>query len=167
MLRNMSPRVFNALAAVTVAIPLLAWSTILPVHNIRASTLEFFYESNYAQSQQINHTVMKSAATFVWQENSLHGFGNLRTTVAGNDPKTGTGATFELKLVRISSSNANSINGEWDVFKDGDPTCAGCKGYFYVSSPGDSSQYLKGYVNNDRVGYSFMGYLDPNTRQDY
>ncbi len=52
------------------------------------------------------------------------------------------------------------------LFKDGDPTCAGCKGYPYVSAPGDSSQYLKGYVDNGKVGYSFMGNLDPNTRYD-
>lgn len=162
---NMSPRVFNALAAATVAIPFLAWSNILPVHNVRSSAISFFYENNYTQNQATDYVVGSSSSTFSWQEKSLHGFGNLRTKV-GNT-KTGIGHVFELKLVRITASDATSINGEWDVFKDGDPTCAGCKGYLYVSSPGDSFQYLKGYVNNDKVGYSFSGDLDPNTRHDY
>ncbi|ATB36832.1 hypothetical protein CYFUS_002247 [Cystobacter fuscus] len=164
MLSNMSPTFFNGLAAVTVAIPILAWSSGLPVHNVRSSAISFFYESNHTQNQSTDYNVGASSATFVWQEKSLHGFGNLSTKGSAKD---GTGHMFELKLVRITSSDATSINGEWDVFKDGDPTCAGCKGYLYVSSPADSYQYLKGYVDNGKVGYSFSGNLDPNTRYDY
>ncbi|WNG15124.1 hypothetical protein [Cystobacter fuscus] len=161
----MSPRVFNALAAVTVAIPFLAWTNVLPVHNVRASVLDSFYVADYTQGPSTQYTAVPAYATFVWQEKSLQGFGNVRAQI-GNT-KDGTDQLFELKLVRITSSDANSINGEWDVFKNGDPTCAGCKGYVHVSSPADSTQYLKGYVNNDKVGYSFIGNLDPNTRRDY
>ncbi|EPX61687.1 hypothetical protein D187_010306 [Cystobacter fuscus DSM 2262] len=163
MLRNMSPTVFNGLAAVTVAIPILAWSYGLPVHNVRSSALDFFSERN-AQNQHIDYTVGSSSVTFSWQENSLHGFGNLSTKVGTKD---GTGHMFELKLVRITSSDANTVNGEWDVFKNGDPTCAGCKGSLYVTSPGQGYEYLKGYVDNGKVGYSFSGPLDAKTRYDY
>jgi hypothetical protein len=164
MLNNISSAVFNGLAAVTVAIPILAWSNILPVHNVRSSALSFFHESNYTQNQHTDYTVGSSSATFSWQENSLHGFGNLSTKVSAPD---GTGYMYELKLVRITSSDANSVNGEWDVFKNGDPTCAGCKGSLYVTSPGQSAEYLKGYVDNGKVGYSFAGTLDAKTRYDY
>lgn len=160
MLSNMPKSVFNALAALTVAIPILAWSNILPVHNVRSSALYFFHESNHTQNQYTNHTVTGGSATFSWQENTLQGFGNLRT-------KVGTGDTFELKMVRVTSSDASSINGEWDVFKNGNPTCAGCKGYLYVTTPDLGYQYLKGYIDNGKVGYSFAGDLDANTRYDY
>ncbi|MFY0564820.1 hypothetical protein ACN28E_13270 [Archangium lansingense] len=160
MLSNMPKAVFNGLAALTVAIPVLAWSNILPVHNVRSSALYFFHESNYTQNQHTNHTVTGGFATFSWQENTLQGFGNLRT-------KVGNGDMYELRMVRITSTDSQSVNGEWDVFKNGDPTCAGCKGSLYVSPPGIGTEYLKGYVDNGKVGYSFAGNLDANTRYDY
>ncbi|OJH37808.1 hypothetical protein BON30_26885 [Cystobacter ferrugineus] len=143
------------------AIPLLAWS-YERVHNVRSSSLTSFREDDYAQNRHIDYPVVSGPSTFVWQENTMHGFGHINAKVAVN----GKGEFFQLKLVRISSSDANSINGEWDVFKDQVPTCAGCKGYVYVTSPGASPEYLKGYVSNGLVSYGFTANLDPNTRYD-
>ncbi|MFY0525195.1 hypothetical protein ACN28I_19305 [Archangium gephyra] len=161
MLSNMPKSVFNGLAALTVALPILAWSNILPVHNVRSSALNYFSETNYVQGQNTSHTVTAGFATFSWQENTLQGFGNARAKVA-------TGDTYEFKLVRITSSDADELNGEWDVFKNGDPTCAGCKGFLYVWGDLKSGgEHLKGSVYNDKVGYTFSGSLDANTRYDY
>jgi len=159
MLSNMPKSVFNGLAALTVAIPVLAWSNLLPVHNVRSSAISYFAENNYLQNQSVTHVVASSRATFSWQEGTLQSFGNVQVKTKAD--------TFELKLVRATSADSDEINGEWDVFKNGNPTCAGCKGYFYVTSPGVNSAYLKGYVDNGKVGYSFAGDLDPNTRYDY
>lgn len=161
MLSNMPKSVFNGLAALTVAIPILAWSNILPVHNVRASSLFYFADVNYAQGQSTSHTVTGGFATFSWQENTLQGFGNVRA-------KVGTGDMYELKLVRITSSDAAQIQGEWDVFKNGDATCAGCRGFLYIGGDLKSGgEYVKGALNNDKIGYSFAGNLDANTRFDY
>ncbi|AKI98816.1 hypothetical protein ATI61_106204 [Archangium gephyra] len=158
MLSNMPKSVFNGLAVLTVAIPVVAWSTLTPVHNVRSSNV-FLHEFDYATQQSTSHTMGYSRATFSWQEGTLQGFGNVQL-------KTKTD-TFEFKLVRLSSADADELNGEWDVFKNGNPTCAGCKGYLYVSAPGLSSQYLKSSIDNGKVAYSFYGDLDPNTRYDY
>lgn len=159
MLSNMPKSVFNGLAALTVTIPILAWSNLLPVHNVRSSAISFFSERDHALNETVEHTVASSHATFSWQQGTLQSFGNIQVETKAD--------TFELKLVRTSSSDSNSIDGEWDVFKNGNPTCAGCKGYFYVSSPGDSFEYFKGFVDNGKVGYSFYGDLDTKTRYDY
>jgi hypothetical protein len=159
MLSNMPKSVFNGLAALTVAIPVVAWSTLTPVHTVRSSSVYTFHETDYATQQTTTHSVGSGKATFSWQEGTLQSFGNVQL-------KTKTDS-FELKLVRTTSSDADEINGEWDVFKNGNPTCAGCKGYLYVSAPGLSYQYLKASIDNGKVGYSFYGDLDPNTRYDY
>ncbi|MFE8603945.1 hypothetical protein [Archangium violaceum] len=159
MLSNMPKSVFNGLAALTVAIPVVAWSTLAPVHNVRSSAIAYFDEYDYALPQGTTHSVVSSKATFSWQEGTLQGFGNIQL-------KTKTDS-FELKLVRTTSADSDELQGEWDVFKNGNPTCAGCKGSLYVTEPGFSFQYLKGYVDNGKVAYSFYGDLDPNTRYDY
>ncbi|WP_434391369.1 hypothetical protein [Melittangium boletus] len=164
MLSNMSKSVFNGLAALTVAIPVLAWSNLLPVHSVRAPTLYFF--SHYENGQASNATFLGGSALVSWQENSLQGFGNLRATLS--DAKTGAVDQLELKMVRVTSSNLDTINGEWDVFKNGEPTCAGCVGSLYVSPPNyQGNAYLKGYVQNTKRSYSFGGYLDTKGRIDY
>ncbi|OJT16810.1 hypothetical protein BO221_47760 [Archangium sp. Cb G35] len=159
MLSNMPKSVFNGLAALTVAIPVVAWSTLTPVHNVRSSNVSIFHESDYVTGQTTTHSMGYSRATFSWQEATLQSFGHVHL-------KTKTDS-FEFKLVRTTSSDADELNGEWDVFKNGNPTCAGCKGYLYVTAPGLSSQYLKSSIGNDKVAYSFYGDLDPNTRYDY
>ncbi|WP_257461387.1 hypothetical protein [Archangium lipolyticum] len=158
MLSNMPKSVFNGLAALTVAIPIVAWSNLPRVHNVQSRSITMFYESDFAQGQNTNHTVAEGNATFSWQEGTLHSFGNLRATNKGGD-------TFELKLVRASSADEDEISGEWDVFKNGNPTCAGCKGHLYVSTPDLGDDYLKGYVENGKVGYSFRAEL--SNRYEY
>ncbi|MFY0527222.1 hypothetical protein ACN28I_30120 [Archangium gephyra] len=159
MLSNMPKSVFNGLAALTVAVPVLAWSNLLPVHNVRSSAVSMFHEYDYALQQGTSHTVGYSRATLSWQEGTLQSFGNLQL-------KTKTD-TFELKLVRTTSSDVDEIQGEWDVYKNGNPTCAGCKGSVYVAPVGLGYEYFKGWVDNGKVAYSFYGDLDPNTRYDY
>lgn len=161
MLNNMPKSVFNGLAALTFAIPIVAWSG-LAVHNVRSSVMAYFSESSPGQS--INHTLLSGRATFSWQQNTLQGFGNVNMKTA--DAKAGSSNEFELRMVRVTSSDATSVQGEWDVFKNGNPTCAGCKGAFYVTSPGQYD-YVKGYVSNDKVSYTFGGELDPGTRFSY
>ncbi|HYO65476.1 MAG TPA: hypothetical protein VEU33_05285 [Archangium sp.] len=161
MLSNMPKSVFNGLAVLTVAIPVLAWSNLLPVHNVRSSAIRYFEETDHRKNKDksVNHTVASGHATFSWQEGTLQSFGNLRVHTKAD--------TFELKLVRTTSASANELSGEWDVYKNGDPTCAGCKGSIYVTSPGEGFHDLKGQVDNGNVGYSFYGELDPHTRYDY
>jgi len=146
-------------AVLTVAIPVLAWSNLLPVHNVRSSAITYFNESDYVLQQHVDHVVAAGHATASWQEGTLHSFGNVKVATKAD--------TFDLRLVRVTSADADEIKGEWDVFKNGNPTCAGCKGYLYVTSPGVGSEYVKGYVNSDKVGYSFYGALDAKTRFDY
>ncbi len=159
MLSNMPKSVFNGLAALTVAIPVVAWSTLAPVHTVRSSAMNAFQEYNHTTSQWTVHAVTSSKAAFSWQEGTLQSFGNLQV-------KTQTDS-FEFKLVRTTSSDSMSIYGEWDVFKNGNPRCAGCKGYINVSEPGDSFQYLKAVMGDDKTSYTIAGDLDPNTRYDY
>ena len=152
MLSNMPKSVFNGLAALTVAIPVVAWSTLPRVHNVQSQSMTFLYERTPTQPG-INHAVASSNATFSWQEGTLHGFGNMQVHTKTD--------TFELKLVRISSADADDIYGEWDVSKNGSPTCAGCKGRLYVSTPDGGYDYFKGYLdsNDGAVSYSFSGDL--------
>ncbi|AKI98817.1 hypothetical protein ATI61_106205 [Archangium gephyra] len=159
MLSNMPKSVFNGLAALTVAIPVVAWSTLAPVHNVRSSSMTGFQEYNHTTGQFTLYTVTSGKATFSWQEGTLQSFGNVQV-------KTQTDS-FEFKLVRTTSSDSISINGEWDVFKNGTPRCAGCKGYMNVSPPGDSYPYLKAVMGDDKASYTISGDLDPNTRYDY
>ncbi|AKJ01184.1 hypothetical protein ATI61_114107 [Archangium gephyra] len=159
MLSNMPKSVFNGLAVLTVAIPVLAWSNLLPVHNVRASALQGFEEVDRVLPQYTSHVMASSHATFSWQEGTLQSFGNVQVKTKAD--------TFELKLVRTTSTNSYEVAGEWDVFKNGNPTCAGCKGSVYVSPVGAGGEYFKGYVENDKVAYSFYGDLDANTRYDY
>jgi len=159
MLSHMPKSVFNGLAALTVAIPVLAWSNLLPVHTVRSSAVFTFHESDHVLQQHTTHAVAAGKATLSWQEGTLQSFGNVQV-------KTKTD-TFELKLVRTTSSDADEIQGEWDVYKNGNPTYAGRKGSVYVTPVGLGSEYLKGWVDNGKVGYSFYGDLDAKTRYDY
>ncbi len=161
MLSHMPRAVFNGLAALTVAIPVMAWSR-LPVHHARAPSLSYFSES--VPGQSTDYSSVNGTALFSWQETSLQGFGHI--DAKAYSAKTGVTNSFELKMVRVTSSNATTINGEWDVFKNGTPTCAGCKGSVYLSAPGQNA-YLKGYVNDGQVGYSFAADIDAGSRLDY
>ncbi|OJT16809.1 hypothetical protein BO221_47755 [Archangium sp. Cb G35] len=152
MLSNMPKSVFNGLAALTVAIPVVAWSTLAPVHNVRASVTTL-WES--IPGDWIEHTATASNATFSWQQGTLHGFGNMQM-------KTKTD-TFEFKLVRLSATYADDLYGEWDVTRNGVPTCAGCKGHVWISSMASDS-YFKGSVERpDGLSYSFTGPLTSRT----
>lgn len=152
MLSNMPKSVFNGLAALTVAIPVVAWSTLAPVHNVRASVTTL-WES--IPGGWIEHTTTASNATFSWQQGTLHGFGNMQL-------KTKTD-TFEFKLVRLSATYADDLYGEWDVTRNGVPTCAGCKGHVWVSSMASDS-YFKGEVERpDGLSYGFTGPLTSRT----
>jgi hypothetical protein len=158
MLSNMPKSVFNGLAALTLAIPVVAWSTLPRVHNVQTQLFHHFYERTPA-TPGTSHVIGSSNATFSWQEGTLHGFGNIQVKTKAD--------TFELKLVRISSATADEVSGEWDVSKNGSPTCAGCKGYLYVSAPDVGYDYLKGYINNTdgSVNYSFGA--DFKSRYEY
>ncbi|MFY0562327.1 hypothetical protein ACN28E_00680 [Archangium lansingense] len=148
MLSNMPKSVFNGLAALTVAIPVVAWSTLPRVHNVQSQSVNGVEE--HVGSQFTYHTATGGNATFSWQEGTLHGFGNLQV-------KTQTD-TFEFKLVRLSSASADEVYGEWDVNKNGGALCAGCKGYLYVSTADLGYDYFKGYVHtNDSSAYYLFG----------
>ena len=159
MLSNMPKSVFNGLAVLTVAIPVVAWSTLTPVHTVRSSSVYHFQESDLVLQQYTTHAVTSGKATFSWQEGTLQSFGNAQL-------KTKTDS-YELKLVRTSSTTDVDVYGEWDVFKNGNPLCAGCKGHLFVAGPGSSDPYLKANIGNDKVYFHFLGSLDPNTRYDY
>lgn len=155
MLSNMPKSVFNGLAALTVAIPVVAWSTLAPVHNVRSSNVSVLHEYDYATQQSTSHTMGYSRATFSWQEGTLQSFGNVQL-------KTKTD-TFEFKLVRLSATYADDLYGEWDVTRNGVPTCAGCKGHVWISSMASDS-YFKGEVERpDGLSYGFTGPLTSRT----
>ncbi len=152
MLSNMPKSVFNGLAALTVAIPVVAWSTLAPVHNVRASVPSLWENT---PGGWIEHTTTVSNATFSWQQGTLHGFGNMQL-------KTKTD-TFEFKLVRLSATYADDLYGEWDVTRNGVPTCAGCPGHVWISEMAPDA-YFKGEVDRpDGLSYGFGGPLTSRT----
>ncbi len=150
MLSNMPKSVFNGLAALTVAIPVVAWSTLPRVHNVQSQSIAYLYEVT-PSVPYTHHTVTGGKATLSWQEGTLHVFGNVQVQTKTD--------TFELKLVRASSTNATEVYGEWDVFKNGTPACAGCKGFLYVSPADLGNDYFKGYVDSSdgKSQWSYSG----------
>jgi hypothetical protein len=103
-------------------------------------------------------------ATMNWQDKTRYGFFHARATV--NAP---AGAIrYEFKLIGISQMDPASIEGFWDIFKNGALVCQGCVGkaygldlavgnYFklYVGSNSqcnDNKWHYSGYITN-RIDY--------------
>ena len=131
---------------------------------MRANSLAYLTESNPSPGQSNHYDYVSGNVLFSWQETSLQGFGHV--TAKAYSSLTGVTNTFELKMVRVTSSDASTINGEWDVFKNGAVTCAGCKGSVSILAPSQNA-YLKGYVNNGQLGYAFTADIDAGSRLDY
>jgi hypothetical protein len=149
---RLSSRLFNGLALLTVTIPVVAWSTLLPVHNVRARTT-YFYEGSTVVSS------ISGQMTISWQENSPNNFANLRAESKAGD-------SYELSLSSTTTADSDEVQGTWNVSKNGVPQCINCKGYLYVAPPTLDNQYLKGYVQDSKgYAYSFAG--DITSRSDY
>ncbi|MFY0580693.1 hypothetical protein ACN28S_46350 [Cystobacter fuscus] len=132
------------LTALTVLCPALAWSA--PTHNVMSNQGLYVSEPG-AASQNISSADM----TFVWTEGTTNAFGLAKAWVA-------TGDAYEFQLASVTApTTATSIQGLWNISKNGTLLCASCAGQvygFYGS--------FKFYSNN---GYHFSGFI--TSRYDY
>jgi opacity protein-like surface antigen len=95
-----------------------------------------------------------------WTESTRQGYFNATAQVS-------RGSNYEFDLMSINGSDNDSIDGVWDIKRDGTVVCDGCVGTAYGLS-GGVGDYFKIYIG-DRHCYSekwhFSGYIDD--RFDY
>ncbi|ATB42866.1 hypothetical protein CYFUS_008345 [Cystobacter fuscus] len=135
----------HLLTALSVLCPALAWSS--PTHNVMSNRGLYVSEPG-AASQNITSADM----TFVWTEGTTNAFGLAKAWVA-------TGDAYEFQLASVTApTTATSIQGLWNISKNGTLLCASCAGQVY----GFSGSFKFYTVDS---GYHFSGFI--TSRYDY
>jgi hypothetical protein len=89
-----------------------------------------------------------------WKESTRYGFFNAQANIRPD-------LAYEFTLVSISSSTANSIEGLWDISRNGIPACIGCVGKAY-GIDGPVGSYFKLYVGDSQCNQNqwlISGYI--------
>ena len=152
-LPRLSSRLFNGLALLTVAIPVVAWSTLLPVHTVRG-------KMDYLTVNSVEFYPVASETTASWKESTYSNFANLRAQNKAGD-------TYEFSLVSTKTSERGTLYGFWNVTKNGEPECTGCTGGIYVTDPNSGYPYLKGFVSTQSNYYQYTFGGNVTSRSDY
>ena len=124
-------------------------------HSISSDKPLFF--KNGENSTPPANVVIKGDAALAWTQSTTNAYAHAVIVV---NPFLG----YDFMLTKTTSSTADTINGLWDIRKNGTLVCSGCVGKAYlVSDPaGQPPNYFKIYIGN-RWGYSekwgYGGYI--------
>ena len=124
-------------------------------HSI-SSDKQLFFKNGESGAATAN-IVIKGNAALAWTQATTSAYAHAVIVV---NPFLG----YDFMLTKTTSSTADTINGYWDIRKNGTLICTGCVGKAYlVSDPaGQPPSYFKIYIGN-RWGFSetwgYGGYI--------
>lgn len=109
-----------------------------------------------------HYTIAKGTATMNWKDGTRYGF--FQAAAIPNSPLM---LSYEFILVAISSASSSTIEGLWDIYRNGSLVCVGCVGRAYGidQAPGN---YFKLYVGDSTAyaeNWHFSAYI--TNRLDY
>lgn len=111
-----------------------AWAKWLPVHSVESEKPLYVADGDTGKwyTQDLGYSVSS------WQEDTKQAFSH----AVG----LGGGHLYEFRMVQLTATpDADSINGKWDVYRDGILVCGSCVGKAYGLS-GAVGDYFKIYV---------------------
>ena len=124
-------------------------------HNITSDKPLFF--KNGEDSTPPGNVVIRGNAALAWTQSTTSAYAHAVIVV---NPFLG----YDFMLTKTTSSTADTINGLWEIRKNGTLICGGCVGKAYlVSDPvGQPPSSFKIYIGN-RLGFSekwgYGGYI--------
>ena len=142
------------------AIPALAAD---PVHDVRSDKAPHTLDDYYKGDQYLPSDIDDSKAVISWQEKEKEKEAFLNVQVTASN-----GTTFEFRLVQVTSSNdKDSIEGLFDIYRNGFLVCDDCVGEAYsLSVPvGDYYKLYVGTPSGFATNWLVSGYL--TDRFDY
>ena len=148
-----SLRLALALIALLAAAPLAAQ----PVHSVWSDTELGLRDGEF----DVWLTPTSGNSVSSWQEGTSEAFSNAIAD-AGRD-------NYEFRLVAVTSSDSDSINGLWDIYRNGSLRCNNCIGSAYgLSQAAGVGNYFKIYVGSPFAyaeDWHYSGYI--TARFDY
>ena len=151
--------IFRLLAAALVLatlVPVAASAKSQPVHSVWSDNRPIYIKDGDT-GQLYNAT--SGSASHNWQESTGQAFSHA-IGVANGD-------LYEFRMVSLTSSDSDSINGLWDIYRNGTLVCNHCVGSAYGLS-GAIGNYFKIYVGTPLAyaeKWHFSGYI--TNRFDY
>ncbi|MDQ2938475.1 MAG: hypothetical protein M3R67_13395, partial [Acidobacteriota bacterium] len=115
--------------------------------HIISSDKPLFFTNGESAAPPAN-VVIKGSAALAWTEATTTAYAHAVIVV---NPFLG----YDFMLTKTTSSTADTINGYWDIRKNGTLVCTGCVGKAYLVSvpPAQPPTYFKIYIGN-RFGFS-------------
>jgi hypothetical protein len=87
------------------------------------------------------NSFVKGNAALAWRESTVRGYAHAVAVITAN-------LRYDFMLIKTTSSNADEINGLWDVRRNGLLVCNNCIGKAYMLAPSQipPGNYFKIYV---------------------
>lgn len=143
---KLAPRFASLLGALLLSLPALA---AVPTHSVWSQRPLSLVDPSLGGFSPTSGNM----AT-VWNEKTRNG--HLHITAQANP-----NLQYEFNLVSIGVSDGDSLNGLWDIYRNGTLVCAGCHGKAYgLSQP--VGNYFKLYVGDNscyREAWHYSGYI--------
>ena len=149
-------RLLAAALVVAALVPAAASAKWLPVHSVWSENRPIYIidgDTGKLYNAELGY------ASHNWQETTGQAFSHA-VGIGGSN-------LYEFRMVSLSSSDSDSINGLWDIYRNGALVCNHCVGKAYGLS-GAIGNYFKIYVGTP-IAYAekwhFSGYI--TNRFDY
>jgi hypothetical protein len=137
--------------------PVAAAAKWLPVHSVWSENRPIYIKDG--DTGQL-YTPERGYASHNWQEGTGQAFSHAVGIIPSGD-------VYEFRMVSLSFSDSDSINGLWDIYRNGALVCNHCVGKAYGLS-GAIGNYFKIYVGTPLAyaeKWHFSGYI--TNRFDY